>query len=93
MKTETRYQRTSGIVRREVGADVLLLDPSNDALHVLNTAAAFVWDELAASASIAELAVALNEAFEVDDAADLTVDLRRVLADLTQRGLIAESDG
>lgn len=85
-----RLRRADGILRREVGAEVMLFDPRSESLHVLNRTAAFVWDRLADQPTAGELVAALGERYEVGAGADVEGDVARVIAELRGNGLVVE---
>ena len=85
-----RFRRVDGIVRRDVGGELLLFDPRDDSLHVLNPTGAFLWEQLDAVRSTDDLATSLREAFDVALGHDLTPEVERMLTDLSGRGLLTE---
>ena len=84
------FRRTPGIIRREVGSDVLLLDPRDESLHVLNTTAAVVWDLLVGPRSAEELVADLAQRFEVAPGDAVARDITHLLESLVARGLVRE---
>ena len=79
-------------MRREVGPEVLLFDPRNDSLHVLNATAAVVWDWLEESRSQADLTAHLREVFEVEMEADVETDVGRIVVELCERDLVIKAE-
>lgn len=90
--SELRIRRRSEIVRREVGNEVLLFDPRDDSLHVLNATAAVLWERLDGVRSLAELTAHLRDSFAVDAEADVEADVRRIVRELRQRDLVIEAE-
>ena len=88
-----RYRRVDGIARRDVGGELLLFDPRDDSMHVLNPTAAFLWEQLVSELTIDELVDSLRLAFEVGPEHDLAPDVERMLSELSGRGLVAEERG
>lgn len=83
-----RFRRAARIVRREVGGEILLFDPRNDSLHVLNPTAGQVWDALDAACTLPELETSLRAGFEVEPGANVRGDIEKLLLDLEAQGLV-----
>jgi hypothetical protein len=79
--------RTSGILVREVGGEVLLLDTESDQIHQLNSTASFVWRNLKEGASASEIARRVAEQFDVDEHIALA-DVEDILGKLGALGVI-----
>ena len=91
--SSVRFQRRDGLVRRQVGPDLLVFDPATDELHVLNPTCAVLWDELDEPRTTAELTSALERSFDIDPAADVAADVARIIEDLEGRGLVGGISG
>ena len=59
-------RRAEGLLVREVGGEVLVLDTEADRIHQLNASASVVWRLRESGADAAEIAEALASEFDVD---------------------------
>ena len=74
---------------RAAGEDTLLSDPGDGKVHFLNATAALVWQCCDGRTTLDDCVRRLRAAFAIPLEADVAADVRDVLADLTQRGLLA----
>ncbi len=91
MSDERRLRRASSTRFRRVFDEGLLLDQGTARLHVLNTTAAFLLEQLAEPRSIAELVDALLREFDVEEA-DAESDVRSFLAEAVAAGLLEQTE-
>ncbi len=91
MTAPPRYRRSASTRFRRVFEEGLLLDQELARLHVLNPAAAFLWELLAEPRTAEELLGAMLEAFDVD-AATARRDLQEFLREATAAGLLEIQD-
>jgi len=83
-------KRVEGIMVREIGGEVLVLDAGSQRIHHLNETASFVWAQCEHGASEEEIAAELVLRFDVTpDIA--TRDVRRTLQSLCDLKLLAET--
>ncbi len=75
------------MLAREVGGEMILLDLDLGNYYGLNEVGCRVWSLLVAKATFGEIEERLFDEFEVDRST-LASDLRRVLRDLAEHGLI-----
>ncbi len=81
-----KYQQNGRVVARQVRGDRILVpmassEESLDSIYVLNETAAFIWDQMAAACTVAEIASRLGDVYDVEEA-QAKVDTEVVLDDL-----------
>jgi len=89
MSLERKLTRAPGVIARTIGGETILVPVRRRAqemgLFTLNETGTFVWSRLDGAASLAEIARALCEAFEIEaPAAD--ADVAAFAADLERAG-------
>ncbi|MBE2195914.1 MAG: PqqD family protein [Rhodospirillales bacterium] len=81
---ETELPERAGLVVREVGDELLVLDTEGDLVHRLNPSATLIWRWSSAGASIQEIVKKLATMFEVSaetakrDAEEMVTRLREL---------------
>ncbi|HEX6173822.1 MAG TPA: PqqD family protein [Candidatus Binatia bacterium] len=63
-----RLKRRMGVQSRLVEGEMVVLDREHDLIHQLNKTATFIWEHCDGQQSAAEIANAVCENFEVDEA-------------------------
>ena len=63
-----RLKRRMGVQSRLVEGEMVVLDREHDLIHQLNKTATFIWEHCEGQQSAAEIANAVCENFEVDEA-------------------------
>ncbi len=81
-----RYQQNGRVVARSVRGDRILVPMASseetlDSIYVLNETAAFMWDQMVAACTAAEIASRLVDAYDVEEE-QAKVDTGVVLDDL-----------
>ena len=66
--TGLRLKRRTGVQSRLVEGEMVVLDREHDLIHQLNKTATFIWEHCDGQQSAAEIANAVCENFEVDEA-------------------------
>ena len=66
--TGLRLKRRTGVQSRLVEGELIVLDREHDLIHQLNMTATFIWEHCDGQQSAAEIANALCENFEIDEA-------------------------
>lgn len=82
-----RFRVKSAQVSRRLGEETVLLDLSGGVYYSLDEVGGFVWQELHRPRTLAECCQVVAERFEVTPR-DCEADLRQLLAELLDRGLI-----
>jgi hypothetical protein len=77
------------VLFQEVGGEVVLLNLADESYFGLDTTGARIWQLLAEGRDIGELQQILMDEFEVEPDV-LQADLSRLLAELTEAGLLVE---
>ncbi len=79
---------TAGIIDKEIGEKILLYDPRQDAVHVLNPTARLIYLESRAGKSPGEIAAVIRGSFKVAEGVPLEEDISLCLAELRRKGLL-----
>lgn len=82
--------RRGGISEVEIDGELVLLDTSTGALHVLNPAGAAVWAELNGASSVEQIVSGLSEAAGAETAR-VREDVTEFLGRLGRAGLLSSS--
>ncbi len=91
-----RYQQTDEFVARSIAGETVLVPIRRqigdlESIYTLNAVATFIWERLAAPATGAEIARALEEAF-AGDPAEMSADASAFLQELLDLGAITSAD-
>ena len=81
-------QVRSGILFQSLQRDAVLLDVAGDSYYALNGVGAFIWQRIAAGATVAEVVQALVGKYGIDEATAET-DLAEMVAALQQMDIVA----
>jgi hypothetical protein len=92
-----RYRRTEEFVARVIAGETVLVPIRRqigdlESIYTLNEVATFIWERLAQPSTAAEIALALDAAFE-GDPAEMRADLMHFLAELVDLGAIRSAEG
>lgn len=90
MPEAPRYRRDARLPYQEIQGRAVVIVPARREMHELDETATFLWSALAEERSVAELAQALCEDFEVDPET-ARKDVREFVAALEERGLVVRS--
>ncbi len=83
----TRLRRLEGIAWREIDGEAVLVNVRRDEVMHLNPTAAFLWSLLDGERSLAEVARAISEEFEVGEAT-AEADAVSFARELLERGAV-----
>jgi PqqD family protein of HPr-rel-A system len=86
--SENVKKTTETLTVQDLGPELMLYDAQKDEVHVLNGTARVVWEGLVAGRSQEEIEQDLRERFSIDLGRDVASDIRRVVQELNQKGLI-----
>lgn len=97
LSENVRYRRTEAFVARAIAGETVLVPIRRqigdlESIYTLNEVATFIWERLAEPATVAEIALALDDAF-AGDPAEMRSDLDTFLAELLDLGAIGPADG
>ncbi len=81
--------RNSDILLQEIGDEVFLYNPGNDALHVLNTTALSVWNQCDGSHTVKEIENHLNETYQFAENTNVYSDVMDIMQTFTDLGVLA----
>jgi hypothetical protein len=84
-----RFARKPGVIETDLEQELVLLDPETREMFSLNATGRVVWRALP-EYPVVELATRITEVFDVSRERALE-DVRRILAELREAGLIAPS--
>jgi len=89
---DVRYQRTEDFVARAIAGETVLVPIHHqigdlESIYTLNEVATFIWERLGGPATIAEIFVALDQAF-AGEPAEMRADLEEFVAKLLDVGAI-----
>jgi PqqD family protein of HPr-rel-A system len=80
--------RSEGVIARESGDELLVLDTTADRIHQLNATAGYIWEQLEQGSTDEEIVASFAEEFEIDPGQART-DVAATLANLRAVGLLA----
>jgi len=83
-----RPLRKDSVLPREVDGESILYDTDSGSVHVVNAAARRVWDLCDGAHTVAEMAAAIRDAFDVPAGASVDEDVRRIVAQFTEMGIL-----
>lgn len=90
---EAKHYRVSTTqVSRPLGDETVLLDLAGSVYYSLNDVGSLVWQQLQTARTVAELCAEVQARFDVASSA-CEADLRRLLTELHERGLIEAVEG
>ena len=76
------------ITCREIDGETMLYDPSSESIHVLNPAAAVIWQLCDGEHNVEAIVAALGRTFAGTEAADLRADVAETLRTFHALGLL-----
>ncbi|MDH3228181.1 MAG: PqqD family protein [Alphaproteobacteria bacterium] len=88
-----RFRRVDGLDERMVDGDMFLVDPGGEAIYHLNGLGTGLWRLLDGSYGLDDAVSVLGEAFPTVERTSIEGDVARLIADLTDRGLLVEQPG
>ena len=87
---ESRPRAVARVVEHEVEEDLVLYDPSRDAVHILNTTASVVWWLCDGQRTHEEIVARVADLYGVEPAA-VAGDVQEVLCRLRDAGVVERS--
>ena len=90
--SKIRYERATELLEADVGDELMALDVEGGTCFGFNSVATGVWRHLASPKTFKELSQALVAEYEVDSER-CAADLRELLHDLRDKGLVREVVG
>ncbi|MBK8481435.1 MAG: PqqD family protein [Proteobacteria bacterium] len=86
------YRAAATQVSRRLGDETVLLDLAGSVYYSLNDVGSLVWEQLQTAHTLAELCEVVQARFDVEAAA-CEADLRQLLNELLERGLVETLEG
>ena len=87
-----RWRRDADLPYQQLDEELIVVDPRNREVHLLNETAARIWELLAAPRSLDELTDMLGDEYDAD-ADELRTAIGECLSGLSGKGLIAAVGG
>lgn len=81
------WRRDSELPFQKLDEETIVLDPRRREVHLLNETAARIWELLSSPQSLDDLAAALGEEYDVDEA-ELRAEVASCVEGLTSKGLL-----
>jgi len=88
-----RFRHVDGLDERVVDGDMFLVDPGGEAIYHLNGLGAGLWRLLGGSYGLDDAVSVLRDAYPTVDRKLIEGDVARLIADLSDRGLLVEQPG
>lgn len=85
-----RYRRRKGVPVQAMGKDLMVFDPHNDRVHILNGTAAFIWECLGDETDIGEIGRRIEAAYDVSPEENVMEAVTAALGSFAEKGLIEE---
>ncbi len=82
--------RKNGIYAQQVGKEWMLYDNDKGAVHVINSAAEFIWRLCDGSNSIDKIKQELMNAYDISDGDDLNKDIDNILKEFDELGVLQD---
>jgi hypothetical protein len=89
-ETERKFSVPATVVFQDLGDETVLLDLENGEYFAVDGTGKRIWESLTAGKTLGQIAALLVEEFAVDQGVAFA-DLRKFVAELTSRRLIAEA--
>jgi len=80
--------RNSDILLQEIGDEVFLYNPNNDALHVLNTTARSVWNQCDGTHTLEEIINYLCNTYQLPEEANVYKDVMEIIQTFSELGVL-----
>ena len=85
-----RFGRSSRVLERLLDDELVLFDPRQQRVHILNATAAFIWRQCDGARELTEIAAALAAIYPGSRAA-IAADVAATVQQLANEGLLAQS--
>lgn len=78
------------ITQQDMGSELMLYDGKKDEVHMLNGTAKVIWEGLMAGQTEEELEKGMRKNFLVGSEHDLFLDIRNVIREFKEKGLVKQ---
>jgi hypothetical protein len=78
------------IVQQDLGNELMLYDAQKDEVHILNGTAKIVWEGLVVGETEEQLEMRLRERFLIGKDRDLFLDIRNIIGEFKEKGLVKQ---
>jgi len=82
-----------GIIAKDIGGETLLYSAEEEAVHVLNPTAKFIWDLCDGEHAVEDMEQAIRESFSLPGEQDVTGDIQQTLELFAAKGLLQGETG
>jgi hypothetical protein len=89
-KTKEISIMTKKVVAKETGSELMLYDPDQDAVHILNASALLVYKLCSEGRTLMEIELEMRRRFAVSQDEEVMQGVRNCLAELRKKGLVAD---
>ena len=76
------------VVTKELDSELMVYDPDQDAVHVLNATALLVYKLCSQGKKPAEIEYEMRQRFAIDQAEDVLRGIQECIAELQEKGLL-----
>ena len=83
-----RPVKREDIGEQELDGELMLHDPVADKIHLLNMTSRLIWDLADGSHTLSDMEEELRERFSIGDAQDVKGDIKKVISELREKGMI-----
>jgi len=84
--------RREGVLSRQLGDESILYDSKNGNVHVINSVAEFVWNMCDGSHSLSDMERHVQERYQSSGEANVLEDLRNIIQDFLNLGVVTLED-
>jgi len=85
---EAKFQQTPGLIRQDMGDELLLYDSERETIHTLNPTARLIWELCDGTHTIEDMEQAIRAHFAVSDGHDVSEDIQEILKTFATKGLL-----
>ena len=88
MTESAKPRQKPNIMANDLGEQVALYSVEGKAVHVLNPTAHLIWDLCDGEHSLEDIELAIRSSFAIPEGRDVQADIRRTVAELSEKGLL-----
>ena len=89
---EKGYDMTRTFITKELGSDLMVYDPEQEEVHILNASARLIHSLYKEGRDLDEIEQVIHETFDVEHQHDIAALVRVCLAELEGKGLISPKE-
>ncbi len=88
--SEQRPAKRRGIQEQKLDSELMLHDPDNGNVHILNETSKTVWRLVDGRRTLNQIEMDMRKLFSVDEGQDIKNDIENVINELSEKGLLVE---